>query len=316
MKNKNFRQLIQEFLEYLEIEKGRSIKTLTNYRHYLERFLQWLQDVLHQSPESVRVEEMNPEQIRKYRLFLNRLKGKGENETLKRNTQNYHLIAIRSFVAYLARRDILVLSPEKIELAKQPSRDIAFLTSEEVNRLLKAPEGSPMRACRDRALLETLFSSGVRVSELCSLDRDEIDWVRGELTVRGKGDKFRVVFLSPSAKEAIKAYLALRKDVDPALFIRIPGREKFEKYTVLRLTPRSVQRIIKYYTAKAGIMKRVTPHTLRHSYATDLLRAGADIRSVQAMLGHSSITTTQIYTHITDKDLREIHHRFHRKQQN
>jgi len=305
-------QLFKDFLEYLEIERGRSQKTIENYRHYLDRFFEWLASHVDTSFEDLKTEDITLENVRKYRIFLNRLEGK-KSAALKKNTQNYHLIALRTFLVYLAKRDIVSMSPEKIELAKQPSREIIFLNHEEVERLLKSSEGSDLRNLRNRAILEVLFSSGVRVSELCALNRDQIDWQGGEITVRGKGDKFRVVFLSDAARQSIDIYIKKRTDIDRALFIRVPRDGKFEKYSNLRLTPRSIQRIIQHCGAKAGIIKKITPHTMRHSHATDLLRAGADIRSVQAMLGHSSITTTQIYTHVTDKELREVHQKFHRK---
>lgn len=308
-------ELFKDFLEYLEIEKGRSKKTIENYHHYIGRFFVWLAPHLYKSEEGLKAEDITLENVRKFRLFLNNIKGK-ETDTLKRNTQNYHLIALRTFLSYLIKRDIPVLAPDKIELAKHPPREISFLNPEEIERLLKSPSGSHIRVLRDRAILDTLFSSGVRVSELCSLNRDQIDWQKGEITVRGKGDKLRVVFLSGEAKSNIHEYLKKRVDMDPSLFIRIPRDNKFEKYPNLRLTPRSIQRIVRYYASKAGIVKRVFPHAIRHSYATDLLRAGADIRSVQAMLGHSSITTTQIYTHVTDKELRGVHERFHHKSDN
>lgn len=305
-------QLFKDFLEYLEIEKGRSQKTIENYRHYIGRFFEWLAPHLKKNEESLKAEDITVESVRKFRLFLNNLQGK-ESETLKRNTQNYHLIALRTFLSYLIKRDIPVLAPDKIELAKHPPREISFLNPEEIDRLLKSPSGNHIRVLRDRAILDTLFSSGSRVSELCALNRGQIDWQKGEITVRGKGDKLRVVFLSSDAKLDIQEYLKKRVDMDPSLFIRIPRDNKFEKYSNLRLTPRSIQRIVRHYASKAGLVKKVTVHTLRHSFATDLLRAGADIRSVQAMLGHASITTTQIYTHVTDKELRGVHERFHHK---
>ena len=218
---------------------------------------------------------------------------------------------------YLIRRDIKTLAAEKIELAKQSPRQVDFLEGEELERLLKSPEGDSLRALRDRGLLEILFSTGLRVSEVCKLNRDSVNLSKGEFSVRGKGEKIRVVFLSETAKVALKSYLDKRKDVEAALFVRVPkGKKENEsqaKYSNLRLTPRSVQRIIRQYAIKSGITRHVTPHTLRHSFATDLLISGADIRSVQTMLGHSSITTTQIYTHITDKQLKETHKSFHGK---
>lgn len=272
-------RLKEQFLEYLEIEKNRSPKTVENYDHYISRILKFLQA---KSPN-----DLTEEGIRKFRIDLNR-------QPFKKITQNYHIIALRSFLKYLAKRDIKALAPEKLELAKQEDREVSFLEEDELEKFLKSPED-----LRDKAILETLFSTGLRVSELISLKRTEIDFNRGEFTVRGKGSKLRVVFLSDSAIKAIEAYLEKRTDIEPELF---------------PFTVRTVQRIVRKYAIKSGIVgKKVSPHSLRHSYATDLLRNGADIRSVQTMLGHSSITTTQIYTHVTDKQLRETHKKFHGK---
>ncbi len=295
--------LIKQYLEYLEVEKGRSRKTVENYQHYLKRFLAWA--------KVSRPPEIDGDLVRQYRLYLNRF---GENnKPLKKITQNYHVIALRNFLRYLARRDIKTLAAEKIELAKQSPREVEFLETEELERLLKSPQGDSLRPSRDRAILETLFSTGLRVSELCRLNRDSVNLSKGEFSVRGKGEKIRVVFLSESARDSLKKYLTARKDIEEALFVRIPkGEEKSQaKLKKLRLTTRSVQRILKKCAIAAGITRRVTPHTLRHSFATDLLVSGADIRSVQTMLGHSSITTTQVYTHITDKRLKEVHEAFH-----
>lgn len=327
------KELKTQFLEYLEIEKNRSPKTVENYNHYLARFLNFT--------KATTVGDMTEDLIRKYRLYLNRLSDRSPgraSKPLKRVTQNYHVIALRAFLKYLAKRDIRTVSAEKVELGKQEERQVTFLEPHELERFLKAPNGTTIANLRDRAVLETLFSTGLRVSELCSLDRDSIDIKRGEFSVRGKGSKIRLVFLSEPAKAALTAYLDKRSDADEALFIRVPrpvggrlaesvvttaskrpvsneARNKgFEKFENLRLTPRSIQRIIKKYAIAAGIIgKKVSPHSLRHSFATDLLRNGADIRSVQALLGHSSVTTTQIYTHVTDKQLREIHQKFHDK---
>lgn len=310
--------LIKDYLVYLEVEKGRSKKTTENYGHYLKRFLSWA--------KIEKPQQIDAELVRQYRLYLNRLEEAGK--TLKKVTQNYHIIALRNFLKYLAKRDIKTLTSDKIELAKQTPREVEFLEGDELERLLKAPEGASIRALRGRALLEILFSTGLRVSEVCKLNRDSLNLDKGEFSVRGKGEKIRVVFLSETAKVALKTYLNKRKDIDPALFVRIPkgkpgsavdsvrtktGKAQQVRLAEMRLTPRSVQRIIKKYAIAAGIARRVTPHTLRHSFATDLLISGADIRSVQAMLGHSSITTTQIYTHITDKQLKEVHKSFHGK---
>lgn len=299
------KELKSQFLEYLEIEKNRSPKTIENYNHYLTRFISFAKV---ESPKDI-----TEETVRKYRLTLNRTTDE-RGKPLKKVTQNYHVIALRSFLKYLAKRDIRTVPAEKIELGKQEEREVVFLEPSELERFLRAPQGETLSNLRDRAILETLFSTGLRVSELCSLNGDDIDLKRGEFSVRGKGSKLRLVFLSGEAKAAIATYLEKRSDADEALFIRVPRNERFEKYEELRLTPRSVQRIIKKYAVIAGIMgKKITPHSLRHSFATDLLRNGADIRSVQALLGHSSVTTTQIYTHVTDKQLREVHEKFHGK---
>ena len=302
-----------QYLEYLEIEKNRSQKTLENYGRYLNRFFAFA-NISNPS-------QIDDELVRRYRLYLNRLKDP-EGNGLKKVTQNYHIIALRNFLKYLAKRNIKSLSAEKVELGKQEQREVTFLEPKELERLLNSPDGNDLDALRNKALLTTLFSTGMRVSELCSLDRDKIDIKRGEVTVRGKGGKLRLVFLSDDAKESLDKYLNKRTDVDECLFARIP-RSKVEaraqsdnksSLSTLRLTPRSIQRIVEKYSIKAGVIgKNVSCHTLRHSYATDLLRNGADIRSVQAMLGHASVTTTQIYTHVTDKQLREIHKKFHNK---
>jgi site-specific recombinase XerD len=289
--------LLKDYLDYLEIEKNRSIKTRVNYERYLKRFLEF--------SKISKPEQISQDLTRRYRLWLNRT-------GIKRNTQNYHLIALRNFLKYLAKRDIKVLSADKIELGRQSERQVIFLENNELERLLNAPNGGSFKTLRDRAILELLFSTGLRVSELCALNRDSINLKSGEFAVRGKGDKIRLVFLSETAKEALKNYLKKRGDVDEALFVRnIKNPAKSDN---LRLTTRSIERLVKHYAAKAGLSKKVTPHSLRHSFATDLLMNGADIRSVQELLGHSSITTTQIYTHITNKQLREVHQVFHGKQ--
>lgn len=300
-------KFLGEYLDYLEIEKNRSKKTRENYKHYIGRFLDW--------SGVVKPDDINDEVVRKYRLYLNRLENKN-NISLKKATQNYHIIALRGFLKYLARRDVDTMRADKIELGKAPSRDIDFLESEEVERLLSSPNTKDLRGLRDKAILEILFSTGLRVSELCSLNRNSVDLSREEFSVRGKGDKVRVVFLSSAAKENIKIYLTGRSDVDDALFVRIPKGGDLSKHDNLRLTPRSVQRLVKKYAAAAGLTKDIHPHTLRHSFATDLLRNGADLRSVQALLGHANITTTQVYTHVTDKQLREVHQAFHALRRN
>ncbi len=287
----------RQFLEYIEIERGRSVKTVENYDRYLTRYLTQM--------KVGQVGEITEESIREFRMWLNRQPGTGK-DSMKRRTQNYYLIALRAFLKFLRKRGVESSSPERIELAKLPERHLDLITSAELDRLMKAADGDSERSLRDKAILEMLFSTGLRVSELCALDSD-LDLTRDELSVRGKGDKVRVVFLSEAAKDAVKAYLKARKDMGEALFVNIAkGRERGE-----RLTPRSIERTMKTYAAKAGITKKVTPHVLRHSFATDLLSNGADIRSVQQLLGHASINTTQIYTHVTDSHLREVHKKFH-----
>jgi site-specific recombinase XerD len=297
-------RLLTDFLEYLEIERSRSQKTIENYHHYLKRFLTWAKI---SDPKDI-----TAELVRSYRLYLNR-KTDEHGKELKKVTQNYHIIAIRSFLKYLSKRDIKSLAAEKIEVGKNPSHEIEFLDSDELDRLLQSANGSDIKSLRDRAILELLFSAGLRVSELININRDQLNVSRQEFSVTGKGDKIRIVFISNTAKEALERYLNKRIDIDPALFVRFSKKKKTENEKTKRLTPRSIQRIVKFYAAKAGIVKDVHPHTLRHSFATDLLSNGADIRSVQTMLGHSSITTTQIYTHITNKQLKEIHKQFHGK---
>ncbi len=300
---KNIKELQKQYLDYLEIEKGSSLRTLENYRRYLARFLEWakIQDA----------QEITKDLVRQYHIYLNRLYG----GSLKRSTQNYHLIALRSFLRYLAKQDIECLAPDKIELAKQTEREIEVLSREELDRLLSAPlsipsKTKPLLKLRDAAILETLFSTGLRVSELCNLNKEKINLETGELSVKGKRGKIRTVFLSEKAREMLKKYLEKRKDIDPALFV---NARKTSTTDQLRLTPRSVQRIVQKWAIAAGITKQITPHTLRHSFATDLLANGADLRSVQALLGHANISTTQIYTHITDQHLKKIHQQYHDK---
>lgn len=298
--------LKRQFLEYTEIERGRSLKTVENYDRYLTRFFTFA--------KIEKPSQITEDIVREYRLWLNRQPaapaGARTKETLKKKTQNFYLIALRSFLKYLMKRDIESLSPDKIELAKTPERSLDLISRTELDRLMKAPDGSDVKSLRDKAILALLFSTGLRVSELCSLPRD-IDLSSDELSVRGKGEKVRVVFISDDAKSAIKKYLAARKDMDDSLFVQFGKNSKKQK--TLQLTPRSVERMIKFYGIKAGVTKKITPHVIRHSFATDLLQNGADLRSVQVMLGHANIGTTQIYTHITDKHLKEIHKKFHNK---
>lgn len=290
-------ELKNQFLEYLEIEKGRSVKTIENYDRYLTRFLQ--------HTKLSKPGDITEKLVREFRIHLNRQPGTSGSMKLK--TQNYYMISLRAFLKFLRRRDIESLNPERIELAKVGQRDLDLISADELNRLMNI-EGASLPALRDRAMLELLFSTGLRVSELCGLNRD-LDLSRDEFSVRGKGEKVRVVFLSPAAKAAIRAYEQKRGDVDEALFIQLGKNAK--NSSDLRLTPRSVERIIKQRAVRAGITRKVTPHVIRHSFATDLLENGADLRSVQALLGHQNIATTQVYTHLTDKHLRDIHKKFH-----
>lgn len=300
-------RLIEEFLEYLEIEKNCSKLTIRNYKHYLERFSSWLKKNL---PKK-RMCDIDLRIIKKYRVFLSRLSDE-KGLTLKRITQGYHVIALRSFLKFLAKQDIKTLSPEKVELPKSESRSLKFLTTEQVERLLSAPSISTPQGLRDKAILEMLFSTGLRVSELIKLNRDQINLKRREFGVVGKGGRARVVFLSQRAADWLKRYLNSRKDDWKPLFIRYAGKiEETNEGEKMRLTVRSVQRILEKYVRKCRLPIKITPHGLRHSFATDLLSHGADIRSVQEMLGHKNIATTQIYTHVTNRQLREIHEKFH-----
>jgi site-specific recombinase XerD len=300
----NLQDLKKEFLEYIEIERGRSVKTVENYSRYLDRFFEFAKI---SSPS-----EITEATVRSYRLHLNR-DTNFHGKTLHKRTQNYYLIALRAFLKHLAKRSVKSLPPEQIELAKVPERDIDIITIKELERLLSAPSGGDLKSLRDRAILELLFSTGLRVSELCSLKRDSVDLSKDEFSVRGKGSKVRVVFLSERAKETLSEYIKKRADMSPHLFVAVP-KSKADIDDAPALTSRTIERIVAHYAIQAGIGDKVTPHTIRHVYATDLLENGADIRSVQIMLGHASISTTQIYTHITDKRLREIHKRFHSKE--
>lgn len=298
--------LVREFLEHTEIAKGRSLKTIENYQHYLNRFLEFSKA---ESPADI-----DEDLLREYRLWLNRQEsGKvegGRKETLKKRTQNYYMIALRAFLKYLGSRGIQTISPERIDLAKVGERHLDLISFEELTRLLSAPDTSTLQGLRDKAMLELLFSTGLRVSELASLSHD-LDIDASEFSIRGKGEKVRVVFISDEARMAVKEYLKKRQDMEDAMFVNLVKDPK--KQVPGRLTPRSIERTVKFYATKAGISKKVTPHIIRHSFATDLLSNGADLRSVQMLLGHANIATTQIYTHITDKGLRETHQKFHSK---
>lgn len=313
MSQSQIHRLKQEFLEYIEIEKGRSVNTVKNYDRYLERFFNQAKIT---SPSDI-----TEEKVREFRLWLNR-QATGNNaytgETLKKKTQNYYLIALRTFLKFLTKRGHKTLPADHIELAKVEQRSIDVITNQELIRLLDAPnqEKNPEDKARGKAILELLFSTGLRVSELCSLKRD-LDLTVDEFTIRGKGGKVRVVFLSDDAKKYVKEYLDLRKDMSDALFVKTNNRrqETGDRRQEMQegLTRRSIERIVRRYATMAGISKKVTPHVIRHCFATNLLSNGADLRSVQALLGHANITTTQVYTHVTDKHLKEIHKKFHSK---
>lgn len=300
----------KDFLEYLELERNSSPRTKNNYSFYLGRFFAFAEI---KTPKDISIDK-----VKKFRLHLNTLDNpRAGDEGLKKTTQNYHLIALRSFLKYLIQQDIETLAPEKIVLAKQEERQVSVLEPDELERFLEGPLESghdEKTAYRDKAILETLFSTGLRVSELAALTRDEVNVKKDEHTIRGKGKKLRLVFFSEEARYRISEYLKKRKDNNPALFVRHDRASqigKGEKEAAQKLTPRSIQRMVHTYAKRAGITKKITPHTLRHTYATDLLMNGADIRSVQSLLGHASITTTQIYTHITNRQLKDVYHAFH-----
>lgn len=293
---------VRRFLEDCELEQGHSPKTIRNYDHYLGRFAEFAADQTVTQPKDISLEL-----VRRWRLDLNK-------QGLKAITLNYHLIALRSFLKYLAKHDVETLPAEKIDLADQDDRSIEFLDTDELERLFRAPNTEHRLGLRDRAILETLFSTGLRVSELTALDRDQVNLERGEFGVRGKGGKIRMVFLSKEAANWLQRYLATRQDDDEAVFTRLPKKKDVEEGNSLRLTVRQIERIVETAAKKAGIVKHVHPHVLRHSLATDLLQNGADLRSVQEILGHSSVTTTQMYTHVTNPRLREVHQAFHRRQ--
>src|SRR3989344_3943951 len=302
-------QLKRQFLEYVEIEKGRALKTVENYDHYLSVFLE--------QTKAKKPTDITDNAVREFRLWLNRqVTGKNikNGDTMSKKTQNYYLIAIRAFLKYLARQEVKSMPSERIELAKTSEHSLDLITNDELQRLLKVPDENTLTGLRDKAILEFLFSTGLRVSELCSLTRD-IDLTTDELSIRGKGGKVRVVFISDYAKKILKEYLSKRKDMDDALFVQLSqnGKVTKERKGSLALTKRSIERIVKQCAVKAGISKKVTPHTMRHLFATDLLSNGADLRSVQALLGHANIGTTQIYTHVTDRHLRDIHKKFHNR---
>lgn len=299
--------LLTDYLNYLEIEKNRSPKTRENYERYLRKFIA-MTDV--KSPTDI-----TDTVVRNFRIGLARhnKRSGGDEREIKKVTQSYYVIALRNFLKYLAKRDVKTLAAEKIELPKIARRDIDILDYKDLERLVAAPSGADLRSLRDKAILETFFSTGLRLAELCRLDRS-VDLERGEISVRGKGDKLRVVFLSDGAKKAIKAYLEKRSDVEQALFVSLSkmpkGSTKAPKI-IGRIIPRAVERLVEHWAKVAGIPKHIHPHQLRHSFATDLLVNGADLRSVQELLGHANVSTTQVYTHLTNKELRDVHEAFH-----
>lgn len=308
MSNVYLSDAIQQFLEHCEIEKNQSKRTLISYQHYLERFLMFADDI--------EIKKINLPLLKKYRLHLNRYEYK-KGETLSVKTQNFHLIALRAFFKFCTKNDWETLAPEKIDLPKIEERQVDFLTREELERLFESIDADTITGLRNRAMVELFYSTGLRVSELENLNREHVDLERGEFAIRGKGRKLRIVFISERAKNWVSEYLAARDDnFDPLFLNHRRTRQKSEDDLDLkgehrRLTAYTIQEMVRTTAKRAGITKKVTPHTLRHSFATELLLNGADIRSVQELLGHSSITTTQIYTHITNKKLREVHKKFH-----
>lgn len=290
-------KLLTDYLNYLEIERNRSVKTRENYEHYLRAFFSWA--------EVRGTKDITEDKVRGFRLYLAR-------QHLKKITQSYYIIALRNFLKYLIKLDFKVLSPDKIELPKISSRQIEIPEARDIERLLNSPDVRTLRGLRDKAILETLFSTGLRISELCALNR-YINLERGEVSVRGKGDKIRLVFFSPRAATAINDYLAKREDAEEALFVSFEAGNPAKKKERVsgRITPRTAQRMVDHYAKKTGIQDRVTPHMIRHVFATDLLMNGADLRSVQVLLGHANISTTQIYTHVTNRELKAVHKAFH-----
>lgn len=297
---------INEFLKYLQVEKSSSPLTIRNYKHYLSRFSNWISD-------KKSLEEIDQSTISDYRAYLSNLPDR-KGGVLTKKTQGYHVIALRSFLKWLIKHDYQVIAPEKIDLPKIEDRQVKFLAGDQVDRLLNAPTLSTIQGKRDKAILEVLFSTGLRVSELTKLDREKVDLERREFGVVGKGGRARVVFLSTRAADWLKIYLRAREDHFKPLFIRHKGNmDPTTPDGKMRLTPRSVQRMVKKYVKKVKLPVEATPHVLRHSFATDLLIAGADLRSVQEMLGHKNVSTTQIYTHVTNKQLKDVHQAFHGK---
>jgi site-specific recombinase XerD len=306
----NLKTLVEDYLNFIEIEKNRSIKTRENYERYLNHLLFFLEDYFKKPTSKLFPKDLNFDSIKNYRLFLNREKI-GPNQTRSKKTQSFYIVALRNLLKYLNRRDIEVMAAEKVDLPKLGGREINLINEQELLKLLQSPDMSTLKGIRDKAILELLFSTGLRVSELCALNKDSINFNTNEFPVKGKGSKIRLVFISERAKLHLKKWFEVRSDIEEALFVNIPKSKKDRNFQ--RLTSRTIERIVHHYKTKAGITKKVVPHTLRHCFATDLLQNGADIRSVQDMLGHSTIATTQIYTHLTDRKLKDTYNKFHGK---
>lgn len=300
--------LISQFLEHLEVERGLSPLTIRNYDYWLRRFSQWIG----RSGKNATVGDITTHTIRRFRMWLARQSGRKAAD-MSLSTQGYHMIAMRSFLKWCSREDIEAMSPQKIDIPKSKDRSLLFLDLPEIQRLLASPAGNERLMVRDRAILELLFSTGLRVSELVALRRDRVDLVHREFSVVGKGGRSRIVFLSDRAVASLKQYLQQRRDHYAPLFIRLGGKKPqvTTPDNQVRLSCRSVQRLVEKYRKQAGISTKITPHGIRHTFATDLLRGGADLREVQELLGHKSVTTTQIYTHVTNRRLRDVHHRAH-----
>ena len=311
-KSKPITEYLIDFLDFLEIEKGLSTKTQENYSRFLNKFFHWLVET---NLNKLKPSQLTPDHVWKYRVFLSRHIDPVSKRALKKSTQNYYLIALRSLLEFFVEKDIATLSPSKIKLAKDKSeKEVKFLKLEQIEKLLLAPDVNAKIGLRDRAILETLFSTGLRVAELAALNTDQIKIFPGskdlEIAVVGKGKKVRSVYFSERSLHWLKTYLDKRSDIDEALFINYkPGKEK--NSTTRRLTTKSIEDIVKKYVKIAGLPVMATPHTIRHSFATDLLANGVDLRLVQEFLGHRNIATTQIYTHVTNKQLRDVHKKMH-----
>jgi len=306
--NNHLDQLLIGYLEYLEVERQVSQYTIRNYHHYLKRFLVWMEEV----KADKKTESINLELISKYRVYLSRLTD-DNGKPLSRVTQAYHVIALRSWFKWMIKRDLKIMAPEKIELPKGESHSLKFLTNEQLERLMSQPKLATVAGLRDRAILEVLFSTGLRVSELVKLNRDQVNLDKREFGVMGKGRKIRVVFLSERSVKWLSRYDFARKDAWEPMFIRYsrkkePVTSSGEK---MRLTARSVQRLVEKYRKMARLPVPITPHGLRHTFATDLLSHGAGLREVQEMLGHKNVATTQIYTHVTNPQLKAVHDKYH-----